>query len=73
MTLITYMLMIFNLLTLFSAFLDGSKQEEKVAITYVDSFVTEAYNLKENNFEVQALTKIDPYFGSYKFEHYRAD
>ena len=70
-TLITYMLMLFNLQTLFSAFLDGSKQEEKVSITYTDSFLTDAYNLKENNLEIQALVfgNSSRYYGVFKFYH----
>ncbi len=71
-TLITYVLMTVNLISLISAFQDGSKQDEKISTTYVDRFLTEAYNFDEYNLEIQLLTypPLDPSIGKIIFQHY---
>ena len=72
-TLITYVLMTVNFISLVKAFQDGSKQEEKVSTTYVDKFFTEAYNFKENNFDIALMTypPLDASLGTFVFSHER--
>ena len=71
-TLITYVLMTVNLITLISAFQDGSQQDEKISTTYVDKFFTEAYNFDELNLEIQLFINppLDPSLGKFFFLHY---
>ena len=67
-TLVTYALMLFNLVTLISAFFDGSKQEEKTQTSYADPFLTDAYNLAEHNFGIQ-LTQLPASIGTFQIMH----
>ena len=45
-----------NLVTLMTAFNDGSMQQEKTSTNFVDSFVTEAYGLKKHNFDIVVMS-----------------
>ncbi len=55
-TMITYILMLVNLVTLLQAFFDGSKQEEKSQTTFVDKFLTDAHNLVEEQFGIVIMS-----------------
>ena len=55
-TIITYVLMAFNLATLIQAYSDGSNQEEKTQLTKTDSFLTDPYNLNDQNFNISILS-----------------
>ena len=50
-TLVTYVMMIFNLVGLLTAFFDGSNQQEKIQTTTYDLHGTDKVNLAENEFE----------------------
>lgn len=54
-TLATYILMLVNLLTLFTAFIDGSMQEEKSQSQKIDRFNAEAVVLSDNQFEIVSM------------------
>ena len=61
-TVLTYTIMIFNLITTSQAFLSHANQEEKSRTTTVDSFDTPAFYLEEHMFELSVLTNmpLDP-------------
>ena len=60
LTIVTYVVMIINLVTLLTAFNDGSEQQEKTSTNFVDSFVTDAYGLKEHNFDIVLMSSPPP-------------
>ena len=66
-TLATYILMTINSASLFLAFNDGSKQEEKVQSTKFDRSTSDRINLYEEEFEISivASTPIDPKIGRF--------
>ena len=63
-----YGLMLANLVTLWTAFMDGSNQTEKVQTLTFDAFGSEQYNISENKFDIRMLTipTLEPSFGSFK-------
>ena len=51
-SILTYILILFNVVGLVEAFLDGSKQDEKSSTSAVDLLKADAFNLQENSFEL---------------------
>ena len=47
-SLLTYTLIIFNLVNLTRSFMDGSKQEETTNTIIIDRFKEDSFNLQEN-------------------------
>ena len=67
-TLTTLVLIIFNTVTLSTAFVDGSRQDEKAQSTTFNLFDSDTYNFEENGFEVAMYVDppIDPRIGRLK-------
>ena len=61
-TLATYILMTINAVSLFIAFGDGSKQEEKVHSTKFDRTIADEINLVDQDFDISLFTfpPLDP-------------
>ena len=61
-TLITYSLMVLNILVATQGFINFTRQEEKSRTATVDKFFTPAFYLDEYNFSISTLTnvKLDP-------------
>ena len=51
-TLLTYAVMGFNLVVLFTAFQDGSNQSDSALTTFIDHFDGDNYNLSDNLLEI---------------------
>ena len=60
-TIVVYTLMIFNLVQLSIAYVDGSKQEEKNRVQLFDRNQAGPFNLAENHFEVRILPNVFSY------------
>ena len=69
-TLATYGLIIANLVTLWTAFLDGSNQTENVQTLTYDAFGSDQYNIKEYKFDILMLSipPLNPQIGRFKVE-----
>ena len=67
-TLATYVIMIFNSVSLSIAFVDHSKQDENLQEVKFDRFIDDAYNLKENNIDFTLVPRppINPKLGRFK-------
>ena len=61
-TLITYALVLSNLITLLIEFSDGSRQQSSFEVFTIDRFTEGAFNLTENHFDVQIIIAgvLDP-------------
>ena len=55
-TLVAKAFLVFSFITLFDAFLDHSKQEEKTQIELIDLGTSEAYNLKDNSIDIKLFS-----------------
>ena len=64
-SILTYILIMLNVLGRVEAFLDGSKQDEKSSTSVVDLLKADAFNLQENQFELSfvLLEKIPENIG----------
>ena len=67
-TLITYVLMTINSVSLFIAYEDGSRQEEKVQSVKFDRATSDEINLLDLEFEISIVTShpLDPRVGRFK-------
>ena len=64
-SILTVFIILFNFLTLFARFIDGGKQVESQQTFYFDRFSSSAFNLSENQFDIEIFSnaKIRPEVG----------
>ena len=64
-TLVTYILMLFNAVTLLTAFFDGSRQDERYSTTTFDLYSTDQYIFADYDVELTFFLseEIDPRYG----------
>ena len=55
LSILTYTLMIFNLVSLTNSFNDGSKQEQTTNTVVIDRFESGSFNLQENQFDITLI------------------
>ena len=58
-TLATYVMVLFNFISLGIEFMAGTKQEVSTQAILFDRFVSEQYLMNENNFEISLLSTMD--------------